>query len=155
MRWFRWFHLGVVVVLVGAVAVLSLSESPSGPLMAVVDRVGDVVGELVSRFVQAADNRRSGNRQLPVGMDKIMHGLGWGTVGFLATGLVSKLADRFNLILGLFTLSALFELGQLHLTDTRSGEVGDLVANGAGLAVGMGLFLLLLPQWRPYRPAGI
>lgn len=138
MRWFRWMHLGVVLALVGAVAMLSLAESPTGPPMAVVDAVSD----LVSRLGQVAGNRQAGNRQLPIGMDKVLHFLGWGAVGFLATGLVPKLADRFSIILGLFTLSALFEVGQLHLTQSRSGELGDVVANGAGLAVGMGLFVV-------------
>lgn len=139
MRWFRWIHLCVVLAVVCVVGVFSLSDSIVGPA----DHAPSIL-RFLARQLAAGNGMGGGFRQsLPFGGDTIMHFVGWSGVGFLAAGLLSRFADRMNLLLGLVTLSGLFEVGQRYLTSSRSAELTDLMANGTGLLVGFTLFAIV------------
>lgn len=121
------------------VAILSLSDSMVWP----VDDVASIVRRTTQRLVSGATTGVGVSPSLPFGTDKIMHFGGWAGVGFLACGLLHQLTDRINLAMMLVTLSAFLETGQRYLTSSRSAEVGDLIANCAGLALGYATYALV------------
>ncbi len=93
-----------------------------------------------------------GGADLPIGADTVGHFIAWAGVGIIACGLVSGIAERMNLFLGLFALSALIEVGQRYLSWSRAAEFSDLVANGVGLAVGFTSFWLMAGTFRMMFP---
>jgi len=139
MRWFRWIHFGALVAVVCLVGVLSLSDSLVGPIADLMSIIGRLSRQLLSGDSFGAGRRPS----LPLATDTLMHFGGWAGVGFVAGGLLAAAADRVNLALGLVTISAFFEAGQRYLTSSRSAELSDLVANGAGLTLGFVTFALV------------
>lgn len=139
MRIVRVLQLGVVGAVVGAVAVASLSDSILRPLRSIGAKL-----LAVARTVESSAGVDLGSRSsLPVGADTVAHVLAWAVVGLVAAGLAQTAIRRINLFLILFGLSALLEVGQRHLSWSRSAELTDLAANGLGLAIGFGTALLI------------
>lgn len=125
-------QLAVATGLMGVVCLLTLSDSIIGPL-----------GDTISAGFQLVRGVESGvgfdvlsRPSLPVASDTLGHFLAWTAVGFTAGGLAVTAASKFNLFIGLFAFSALLEVGQRHLSWSRSAEFTDLMANGTGLALG-------------------
>lgn len=123
--------LGVGVVLFNAA--LMLSDRAPG----VTRRIG---GDLVARLSERLDAsshpaRIATDPRLPPS-DAIIHIGVWAVAMFLV-GLA--LWSWRGLVLGAvitFATSAAVEIGQGRYTDTRTSQVGDLVANGVGVAAG-------------------
>ena len=132
MHWLRCIHLAIAGAVIGVVGVFSLSDSILGPLRTAASAAADL-----ARWLEAVLGVDLGSRSsLPVTMDTLGHFLVWAVVATVAAGLTGSAARRINLFLTLFTLSALFEIGQHYLAQSRSAEVTDLLGNGAGLVLG-------------------
>ena len=139
MRIFWWIHLTVVAGVLSAVGVASLSDSvTSSP-----GTVMSIAARIATRLTPGMGLGIGGGADLPIGADTVGHFIAWTGVGIVASGLVSGFAERMNLFLGLFALSALIEVGQRYLSWSRVAEFSDLVANGVGLAVGFASFWVL------------
>ena len=80
----------------------------------------------------------------PLAWDTIGHFAAWMIIGLLAGLLPGRALERVRTAIGLFALSAAVEVGQAHLSFSRSAEMTDLLANGAGLAVGITIGAVLL-----------
>ncbi len=129
----------MVLALIGIVCVLTLSDSIVRPMTEVVGGAFRVMSGLDSGSGLDVLSRPN----LPFASDTIGHFLAWTAVGFTAGGLTVTTISRFNLYLGLFAFSALLEVGQRHLSWSRSAEFTDLMANGVGLALGFVAYGLL------------
>ncbi|MGI9597987.1 MAG: hypothetical protein ACR2QK_17620 [Acidimicrobiales bacterium] len=138
MRWFRWMQVWAAFGLLAVVCVLTLSDSIIGPLTGAIGDGLDVVRGLKPGTGLNVVSRPD----LPLASDTIGHFMAWTAVGLTAGGLVVTTINRVNLFLGLFAFSALLEVGQRHLSWSRSAEFTDLVANGVGLALGFGMYAL-------------
>ena len=144
------FRRLAVVGALGAVTVLTLSDSILGPLrrtaargLAGVRGVESVTGvDMVSRS------------DLPAAPDIIGHVVLWSVVGLLTWGVARTWAVRLGLLVGLFALSALLEVGQQYLSWSRAAELSDLAANGVGLVGGFAVAAVLQALRWPRLPAG-
>lgn len=146
----RYLRVGLVVAVVAVVGVFSLSDSILGPLGHAMSGAADVI-RTVADTTGIALGRRA---DLPVATDTLGHLAAWSVVGFAAAGVMTQPLHRINVLLGLLVVSALFEVGQRHLSWSRSAELSDLVANGVGLVVGFVAFSIAeqLPRLRGHGP---
>lgn len=123
--------LGVGAVAFNAVLMLS-DRAPR-----VSRRIG---GDVISRLSERLDTGGRAGRlvddpRLP-SSDAIVHIGVWG-VAMLLVGLA--VWSWRGLVVGaglVFAASAMIEIGQQRFTTTRTSQVGDIVANGIGVAVG-------------------
>jgi VanZ family protein len=75
--------------------------------------------------------------RVPVGGDKLEHVLGYALLAF-AAGQVFARRAWVRVGLGLVLLGVLLEVAQGTLTATRSADLGDALANGIGVLLGLG-----------------
>jgi hypothetical protein len=140
----RRFHLAALAAVMAGVCVLTLSDTLVGPAMARASVLVDVVRLMVDLISDSTGGSgRLSRSMVPFRTDTIGHFMAWAGVGFLAAGVPATALSRFNLYFGLFALSAFLEAGQRYLTWSRVAEFSDLMANGAGLALGFGCFALV------------
>ncbi len=123
-----------------AVCVMTLSDSILVPLRLARNSALQVLGTLEAGSGFDLVSRSD----LPVGLDTLGHFVAWTAIGFLAAGVARGAVARVGLFVSLFTLSALLELGQRHLSWSRTAELSDLMANGIGLGLGMTVAIILI-----------
>lgn len=78
--------------------------------------------------------------------DKFMHFAAYASMAFLFMGAAGR-HHWLRIGLGLLLFGAGIELAQASLTETRMGDWLDLLANGTGVAAGIGAAFLLPGNW--------
>lgn len=136
MRISRWFHLSITGCVLAIIGIASLSDSVRGSGARGLVEFVHTGATIIPGYRFGIDVLAG----LPFDGDTIGHFVAWTMVGIVAAGLVDGVVERLNVLLSLFALSALIEVGQRHLSSSRSAEVTDLMANGVGLAVGFCCF---------------
>ncbi len=128
----------------GVVCVLTLSDTLVDPVTARAAASVDTIKLVLEGFFLPTSGGPSLSRSsVPFRTDTIGHFVAWSGVGFMAAGIPTTAINRLNLYFGLFAMSAFLEAGQRYLSWSRVAEFSDLVANGAGLAVGFVVFGLV------------
>lgn len=139
VRLIRWIRAWAVAAALAVVCVLTLSDSVMGPLR----RVGRLGLRVIRRAESDSGFDLVSRPDLPVQSDTIGHFLAWAAIGLVAAGLARGARARVQLFLGLLVFSAFLEVAQEYLSWSRTPELTDLAANGAGLIVGFAIHAVL------------
>ncbi len=134
---YRWIHALAVAAALAVVGVVSLSDT-----LLPINRAMNLTRRTLGRATANVGTDIATDMAIPIGTDTIGHFIIWAMIGLLAAGLCHGIR-RLNLFLGLFALSALIEVGQRHLSWSRSAELSDLVANGVGLGLGFIVVMII------------
>lgn len=126
----------------GATGLLMLSDRAPGLLQRLSDRI-DAPGSRVGRVTSLVPLSQS---------DTDVHIVAWGAL-MVAAGVVVWSWRALPLTAAVvFGLSVSVEIGQELFTDIRSFEVSDIVANAIGVALGVGVMVVLHLVWTALRP---
>lgn len=73
------------------------------------------------------------------GFDKLQHFLGYALLSAYAVMLFERMRAQALAALGLLMVGIALEVAQSQLTQTRTGSIGDVAANAAGVLAGLPL----------------
>jgi len=79
--------------------------------------------------------------------DFVIHVIVWAVVVMLVAMAIWTWRGLTAAVAGVFACSVIIELAQGQYSDTRAVELDDIVANGAGVAIGTGAVALMYLAW--------
>lgn len=113
--------------------ILSFADRAPGTTQAALRRVQDVGRKVENRSGLDVIDRGD----VPLAFDTAGHLFLWFIAGVIGWWAFSRRTSPVFLALCLFTISAGVEVGQSYLSTSRSPDLLDLVANGAGILFGV------------------